>query len=547
MISSALLAQSQPLEGSVWRGISNSNDHQITFLPGGIFRDQYHNGVEVVSHEKGHWSITNNQIYMEVNDKFAECNGVISGDKIGGKCKNKKMLEWDFEYTKIDINTSPKFEAVARKYIRPQSSGNVAAVANTYQSGSINGTNAPAFENKLANRKIPLITSNYTNNTDEIFYTIPLQFYNPKLGNFREACQFEFNVAGKSSGAYQFKYPYEFGISVNSSVVDDMKIDWDSKESVGSVLLTKLITNLPVCIVSGDIYLSEIYASGWKQIEDKLNNVSSGSSQCLKFGMNFKQMPYYLSKQATEVKYPSIFHPIAKNVISECEKIVNREFKRNFECTVGDAKRSTKCDEGWYESRNGQFYKLSTYKELIEAKLGNRQVSVMGAETIQANAEYKALVAQQEAEKAKKVEEAEKYKKWLETPEGKKYLTEQRIAEEARAKQEQAQKIKAEKASILEKAEKEKMKQDCLKITAWSSDSRELIATALKVPMSSISLIRTQLGALDHCLAVIDTAKGLEKCRVMRIFQDRNTKEYAASFSDGIIPAYQAVCGPWAF
>ena len=153
----------------------------------------------------------------------------------------------------------------------------------------------------------------------------------------------------------------------------------------------------------------------------------------------------------------------------------------------------------------------------------------------------------EKARKIKKAEEAEKYKRWLETPEGKKYLTEQRIAEEVRAKQEQVQKIKAEKASILEKAEKEKMKQDCLKITAWGSDSRELIATALKVPMSSISLIRTQLGALDHCLAVIDTAKGPEKCRVMRIFQDRNTKEYAASFSDGIIPAYQAVCGPWAF
>jgi hypothetical protein len=294
-------------------------------------------------------------------------------------------------------------------------------------------------------RKIPVITASQANTPGDAYYSIPLQFYNPKLGNYRQACQFEFNTAGKASGAYQINFPYEFGVSVNSLTVDDMKIDWDNKETLGSVLVTKLLTNLPVCIVSGDIYLSEIYASGWKQLEDKLNNLRSGSSQCLRSGMNFKKMPYYLNKQDAEVKYPSIFHPVAQNVISECEKIINQDLKTNYQCTVGEDKRATKCEEGWYENRNGQFFKLSSYKDLIEAKLGNRQISVMGFETKQANDEYKNLVAQREAEAAKKAEEAEKYRQWLESPEGKKHLAE----EAANAKKAEQERIKAENAEKL--------------------------------------------------------------------------------------------------
>ena len=96
-----------------------------------------------------------------------------------------------------------------------------------------------------------------------------------------------------------------------------------------------------------------------------------------------------------------------------------------------------------------------------------------------------------------------------------------------------------------EKEEKEYIKENCTKVTAWRTDAAELVGKALKVSANSVYLIRTELGTFDRCLAVVDTPKGPERCVVMRIFQDKDTKAYAIDLGD--IFAVQAVCGAFAF
>ena len=191
----------------------------------------------------------------------------------------------------------------------------------------------------------------------------------------------------------------------------------------------------------------------------------------------------------------------------------------------------------WYDSRDPEILFGSYYSEFINNFKYDASKFLETAKKYEA--EQIAIAQKREDEKVAR-------EKWLISPEGRKFLADEKKTEEIRLKAEAEEKLRSAKQLALEKAEKEKMKQDCLKITAWRSDSRELIATALKVPMSSISLVRTQLGEFDRCLAVIDTSKGPNKCLVMSIFQDKSSKEFAASFASPF-GAVQAVCGGLAF
>ena len=78
----------------------------------------------------------------------------------------------------------------------------------------------------------------------------------------------------------------------------------------------------------------------------------------------------------------------------------------------------------------------------------------------------------------------------------------------------------------------------------WATDSPELIAAALKTSISSVRLIRFQMGQW-RCLATVDTPKGPEKCVVMQILQDKKSGEYFADMGGPF--AVQAVCGGMAF
>lgn len=161
---------------------------------------------------------------------------------------------------------------------------------------------------------------------------------------------------------------------------------------------------------------------------------------------------------------------------------------------------------------------------------------------------YIPLVYCQQALKEEKKEEAEEARqKYLESPEGKKYLAEEaakeKKAEEERLKSEAAEKLKSDKKNAEEKAKKEKIRQQCEKMNAWASDSREIISGSLNISMNSISLVRFEMW--KNCLAIIDTPKGPNKCQVMDIIEDKKTGTYFADM--GMRPYRAPICGGLAF
>lgn len=91
----------------------------------------------------------------------------------------------------------------------------------------------------------------------------------------------------------------------------------------------------------------------------------------------------------------------------------------------------------------------------------------------------------------------------------------------------------------------ERITKNCAKLVNWSADSRELIARAVNVSMSSISFIRGELGSSGRCLVVVDTPKGPTKCQVEDLWQDKESKQYIALLGGPL--AVQAVCGGLAF
>jgi hypothetical protein len=259
------------------------------------------------------------------------------------------------------------------------------------------------------------------------------------LGNFFEACQFDLNVNGKSFDKYRLTSPYEFQISVARSQLKDIHLEWDNKVTVGSSLLTQFVTKIPICVVKGDIYLSEIYASEWLQYEKNYNEFQSNSASCLQYGMEFRKLPYYLSKMEGVTNYPSVHHPIALEVLSKCKEIVtNNILRKDYVCTVGSEKRKTKCDDDWYEKRSDNHdQKLNGFKELIESSLSGKTLIVIGYESEESYLGNKARIAQQEADRNKNLEDQAKYQKWLSSPKGKKSIAEE-SARVKKAKEDQA-------------------------------------------------------------------------------------------------------------
>jgi hypothetical protein len=104
------------LDNTTWRGVDNERDLQITFLPNGIGRYTSHNGAQFVTYENMKWSLNGSDLYMEINNKFVEKNAKIIGGKFSGNAVNKPGKTWAFEYSKIDLNSAPSFEQVARKF-----------------------------------------------------------------------------------------------------------------------------------------------------------------------------------------------------------------------------------------------------------------------------------------------------------------------------------------------------------------------------------------------------------------------------------------------
>lgn len=398
-------------------------------------------------------------------------------------------------------------------------------------------------------RPLPEVKTYEGGNKDTLLYFIPLTFYNLRLQNSSLPCNLEVNFDGKLYNKYKLSPPYDFGFTISKNLTSDIKFEWDGEGFSGNFLGN--LTGQQICNSKGDVYTSELFAYEWRALERKFNKIKPDSALCLSTGMAFKGLPYYTSRQLDRVKYPSIHNAVSLEVISACESIMNAVPKINYECTVGDSARKTRCDDEWVEITGGSYRKLDGYKGILELKLSGKNISLVGFENMQGRAEYSNMLAYQEKERLKKIEQDRKdqeYKIWFQSPEGKKYFAleeaKEKKAEEERVKAETLKKIESEKLKVAEKAQEIKIRNQCEKMTSWASDSRELIGVALKVSASSVNLLRFQMGQYS-CLAVVDTPKGPEKCKVRNILQDKKTGEYFADLGGAF--AIQAVCGGWAF
>lgn len=273
----------------------------------------------------------------------------------------------------------------------------------------------------------------------ETTYNIPLTHYGLEVGGGakRNAGYCNINVYADKNllAKYNITNPYEITITLSNEYMDDVLLNWNNQASA----LSKF-SNTNDCYSKGEIYISEIYANEWQKIEEEFNSSKPESSECLKHGMKFRNLPYQTSRIPSIKKYPSTKHPVSVEVITSCLEVTKMNPKLNYECKVGATSRITKCNDSWVKVKDKKYFKLSNYNEIIEAKLSGDKIEIVGFETENAKSEYQSLVA---ATEAQKLTDENNRKKWLESAEGKKY-----IAEELDRKKKSELNFKLERASI---------------------------------------------------------------------------------------------------
>ena len=89
-------------------------------------------------------------------------------------------------------------------------------------------------------------------------------------------------------------------------------------------------------------------------------------------------------------------------------------------------------------------------------------------------------------------------------------------------KQEKEKQARVERYRIEREANEKISSQNCKKATGMSVGASERLSEALKVSVSSIRFIRTEYFGNNYCEAVIDTPKGIKKCKAEVIVKDSN-------------------------
>lgn len=96
------VAQTKDLTGTTWHMISEGIDIKpkyITFHPDGVFEDTY---VAIEHGENYTWSQKGKKVVLRYNDNYSVHRGVIKGNVITGKTKNKAGEKWTWTATLIN-------------------------------------------------------------------------------------------------------------------------------------------------------------------------------------------------------------------------------------------------------------------------------------------------------------------------------------------------------------------------------------------------------------------------------------------------------------
>ncbi len=100
---------SSGLAGSLWKGTdSDGDDFSFRFLPDGsveVIRYDPKQDREV-SNKNATWKLTGSQVYVEINSKFSEYTGTLSGDTLEGSAKNIKGRNWTWKLKRVDNKTT---------------------------------------------------------------------------------------------------------------------------------------------------------------------------------------------------------------------------------------------------------------------------------------------------------------------------------------------------------------------------------------------------------------------------------------------------------
>lgn len=88
---SAPLSPAADLTDSTWEGSDSDGDYlRFTFLPGGVL--EYQN--PTIAYRNGSWKQAGSAVSIEMNDHYAEYEGVIQGETMDGKAHNVAGKNW---------------------------------------------------------------------------------------------------------------------------------------------------------------------------------------------------------------------------------------------------------------------------------------------------------------------------------------------------------------------------------------------------------------------------------------------------------------------
>jgi hypothetical protein len=199
----------------------------------------------------------------------------------------------------------------------------------------------------------------------------------------------------------------------------------------------------------------------------------------------------------------------------------------------------------WFKTLKDQDELKVVFKENIEGR------AIRELEQSRLEKEKKLTAQKQEQErvaaenlKRDQEEERKRYAKWLLSPEGKKYLEN----ESAKEKKAEIDRLEADTRRLTqidvdrlrENSRRNEMKRECLRINAWTSDSAELVARALKVSVASVSFVRPEWdGSIHRCQIIVDTSKGPFSCQTWDIVNRKDTiGNYTRLAFPGAVQAY---------
>jgi hypothetical protein len=92
------------LEGTVWQGrLIPEAEMIIRFEHDGVLYYKYVNGPTMS--RAGSWKQTGSGVYLETNNKYAEYQAVIRGDRLIGEAHNIRPFQWKWEMKRVPAST----------------------------------------------------------------------------------------------------------------------------------------------------------------------------------------------------------------------------------------------------------------------------------------------------------------------------------------------------------------------------------------------------------------------------------------------------------